>query len=185
MTAMRQDAQEPSPKFCRSKVDKTSQPPPIHPSKGRNRGRFVWYGCERMRQRAGGEVELFSQPNRQKTVLVWCCGKFGRAETGTKGDNIKCDGNIEKGHRTATCQQSGCEPALPFMLVFASFYTAVVLGPRLSSTRTAAASRAGSRMTPRETHSMVWAWERDAWASVTPAAAKWRREERISVNSRM
>lgn len=116
---------------------------------------------------------------------------FGAAENlegqkqAQKGDNIKCDGNIEKGHRTATCQQSGCEPALPFMLVFASFYAAVVLGPRLSSTRTAAASRAGSRMTPRETHSMVWAWERDAWASVTPAAAKWRREERISVNSRM
>lgn len=138
--------------------------------------------CARER---GGEVELFSQPNSQKTVLVWHCGKFGRAETGTKGDNIKRDGNIEKGCRTVTCQQSGCEPALPFMLVFASFYAAAVLGPRLSSTRTAAASRAGSRMTPRETHSMVWAWERDAWASVTPAAAKWRREERISVNSRM
>lgn len=122
-------------------------------------------------------------PKSTRTALV--LRKIWKGRNRRKRGNIKCDGNIEKGHRTATCQQSGREPTLPFMLVFASFYAAAVLGPRLSSTRTAAASRAGSRMTPRETHSMVWAWERDAWASVTPAAAKWRREERISVNSRM
>lgn len=108
--------------------------------------------CARER---GGEVELFSQPNSQKTVLVWRCGKFGRAETGIKGDNIKCDGNIEKGYRTVTCQQSGCEPTLPFMLVFASFYAAAVLEHCLSSTRTAIASSTVRRMTPSETHSMV------------------------------
>lgn len=183
---MRQDAQEPSPKFCRSKVDKTSQPPPLPPQKGETGcGLFDVDVGKRTRKQEKAGATQFPPRNPNRPVPLWHCGEIWRAETGTKGDNIKCDGNIEKGYRTVTCQQSGCEPTLPFMLVFASFYAAAVLGPRLSSTRTAATSRAGSRMTPRETHSMVWAWERDAWASVTPAAAKWRREERISVNSCM
>lgn len=132
------DAQNRSRNFSCQKRTKLNKPPPLPPQKGETGGGLFGMDVRECARERGGEVELFSQPNSQKTVLVWCCGKFGRAETGTKGDNIKCDGNIEKGYRAVTCQQSGCEPTLPFLLPFTP---PLVLGP---------ASPARERLLPAE-----------------------------------